>query len=129
VTTPHGDRLQAARRVLDGLPAAKDPARYLAAAMEAREYVAVRQAVGGPSGPRKPAPEPEAMRLAAEMTEEERVALPAECHRPVWNGLGTPHLWACAVCWGEGTMTSWPCEPARAGGLTLARHLGLDYHW
>lgn len=85
--------------------------------------------IDAPGQPRTRTPEPAAMRLYQELTPEERQALPAECHRPVWDGMGTPHLWQCAVCWGDGWTTSWPCEPARAGGLVLARALGLDYHW
>jgi hypothetical protein len=64
-----------------------------------------------------------------ELTETERVALPAIHHRPVFLGTCTPATWICAVCWGEGWSTGWPCTPATAGGVELGRHLGLEVHW
>ena len=65
----------------------------------------------------------------AEIPEGERVLLPATWHRPWWDGLGTPHLWHCTVCWGDGWTTQWPCEPATKGGKALAEALGLGYAW
>lgn len=64
-----------------------------------------------------------------ELDEVERQALPAVYHRPVFDGLGEPHSWICAVCWGDGWQTSWPCQPATAGGVELGRALGLEVHW
>jgi hypothetical protein len=64
-----------------------------------------------------------------EMTDEERCALPAVEHRPVFDGMGFPHSWICAVCWGDGWQTSWPCGPATKGGLELGRALGLELHY
>lgn len=61
-----------------------------------------------------------------ELTEAERRALPAGFHRPMWYALATPAAWLCAVCWGDGTASQWPCEPAIAGGPELARELGLN---
>jgi len=61
-----------------------------------------------------------------ELTEEQRIALPAEYHQPVWMDLGKPKLWICAQCWGEGTMTSWPCEVAAKDGKAVARAGGLQ---
>jgi len=61
-----------------------------------------------------------------ELTDEERVALPAVHHRPVFDSLSTPRLWHCAVCWGDGWLTGWPCKPAIAGGIELAGALGLE---
>jgi hypothetical protein len=65
----------------------------------------------------------------AELTEDERKALPAIHHRPHWDGLGKPHSWICTACWGDGWQTSWPCEVATAGGRELAQHLGLEFAW
>ena len=55
-----------------------------------------------------------------ELTEEERIALPAEYHQPVWMDLTAPKSWICAQCWGEGTMTSWPCAVAERDGKRVA---------
>lgn len=65
-----------------------------------------------------------------ELTYAERVALPAPYHQPVFDGLGVPHSWQCAVCWDaeEGIVTAWPCAPATTGGVELAAHLGLEAH-
>lgn len=64
-----------------------------------------------------------------EMTDEQRVALPAIYHRPVFDGLGMPHSWICSACWGDCWQTSWPCEPATKGGVELGRALGLEVQW
>lgn len=64
-----------------------------------------------------------------DMTEEERMALPATYHRPLFDGLGEPHSWICEVCWGDGWQTSWPCDPATSGGLELAQGSGMRYVW
>jgi hypothetical protein len=63
-----------------------------------------------------------------ELTYAERVALPPAYHQPFFDGLGVPHSWLCAVCWDDDLVTSWPCEPATAGGVELAAHLGLKAH-
>lgn len=55
-------------------------------------------------------------------TLEERQQLPARFHVPQWMGDSTPKSWNCAVCWDEGTATSWPCAAAlEAGGEVFAR--------
>lgn len=54
--------------------------------------------------------------LINELSVPQRLALPAAFHRPVWDDLGRPHLWHCAVCWGDGWTTQWPCEVARRDG-------------
>jgi hypothetical protein len=61
----------------------------------------------------------------AEMTPEQRYALPPEHHTPVWYEMVTPHLWLCQVCWGDDRVTSWPCEVARRDGRPVAERLGL----
>jgi hypothetical protein len=70
--------------------------------------------------------EPPAYEDLMDMTDDQRVALPAEHHRPVFDGLGEPHSWICAVCWGDGWQTSWPCEAATVGGVDLGRSLGVQ---
>lgn len=68
-----------------------------------------------------------------EMTYEERKALPAKYHQPVWDGLGSPHSWICEVCWDDGLTSAWPCEvaaaPAGTNGLEIARAGGMRYAW
>jgi hypothetical protein len=65
------------------------------------------------------------------LTSEERKSLPAKYHQPHWEGLGTPHMWICAVCWDDGSVTSWPCEVANTGnnGREIAIAGGLEYSW
>lgn len=60
-----------------------------------------------------------------ELTEAERIALPAEYHQPVWMDLMTPKSWICAQCWGEDTLTSWPCEIASKDGKAIALAGGM----
>jgi hypothetical protein len=62
---------------------------------------------------------------AWELTEEERVALPAEYHQPVWMDLTTPATWICAQCWGEGWMSDWPCKVAAKDGKAVALAGGM----
>jgi hypothetical protein len=54
--------------------------------------------------------------LINELSAPQRLALPAAFHRPVWDDLGRPNLWHCAVCWGDGWFTKWPCEAASTDG-------------
>lgn len=62
-----------------------------------------------------------------EMTYEERQALPAVYHRPVFYDMATPASWVCAVCWDDGLLEGWPCRPATGGGATIAADLGLEH--
>lgn len=50
-----------------------------------------------------------------DLTLEEKAALPAHFHTPVWSET-TPGAFVCRVCWTEGVMTGWPCETAQANG-------------
>ncbi|MER7361872.1 hypothetical protein [Nonomuraea wenchangensis] len=55
-------------------------------------------------------------------TLEERRKLPARFHIPVWDGVGRPNAWLCAVCWGDGVVYEWPCKTAvEHGGEVFAR--------
>lgn len=55
-----------------------------------------------------------------ELTEEERIALPAEYHQPVWMDLTTPKSWICSQCWGDGWQSEWPCKVAAENGKAVA---------
>lgn len=66
---------------------------------------------------------------AGEMTEQQRLTLPAELHQPHWDGLGEPHSWICMVCWGDGWQTSWPCAIATQHGRDVAEAGGMAYAW
>lgn len=50
--------------------------------------------------------------LVAGFSLEENAALPPRFHVPVFDDLGKPNSWLCAVCWDEGTVTGWPCATA-----------------
>ncbi|WP_329521226.1 hypothetical protein [Spirillospora sp. NBC_01491] len=55
----------------------------------------------------------------AEMTLEHKAALPARFHVPVFEALGSPQMWLCAVCWDEGTTSRWPCATASEKGAEV----------
>jgi len=61
-----------------------------------------------------------------ELTAEERKALPAEYHQPVWMDLTQPGVWICAQCWDEGVLEGWPCEVADKDGRAVAVAGGLQ---
>jgi hypothetical protein len=63
-----------------------------------------------------PAPDAPGYELIAGMTEEEVWALPARFHVPVFMESSTPNAWVCAVCWGDGWNTQWPCKTAQDHG-------------
>ena len=54
-----------------------------------------------------------------ELTLEQKAALPARFHVPVFDDLGRPNLWLCAVCWDEGIATQWPCPTACEKGTEV----------
>ncbi|MER5694864.1 hypothetical protein ACWDBO_31140 [Streptomyces mirabilis] len=47
---------------------------------------------------------------------EENEKLPPRFHVPVFDDLGQPNLWLCAVCWEEGQVVGWPCATAQKYG-------------
>jgi hypothetical protein len=57
--------------------------------------------------------------LITGMTEEEVWALPARFHVPVFIDSCTPKAWVCAVCWGDGWNTQWPCKTAYEHGTQV----------
>lgn len=54
-----------------------------------------------------------------DLTDEQRKALPARFHTPVFDGLGKPNAWLCQVCWGDGWVSPWPCGPAQQKGAMV----------
>lgn len=62
-----------------------------------------------------------------ELTYEQRLALPARFHLPVFMDLTTPTMWICKVCWDDDLYTAWPCAPAQHGGVEVARAAGLEH--
>lgn len=63
-----------------------------------------------------PAPDAPHYETLVDLTDEQRQALPAHFHIPVWEGNATPKSWLCAVCWGDCWVTRWPCKAAVDGG-------------
>lgn len=57
--------------------------------------------------------------LITSLTEDELAALPPRFHIPVFDGDGQPNLWLCAVCWGDGWVTHWPCKTALKHGTKV----------
>lgn len=66
-----------------------------------------------------PAPDAPGYELITGMSEEEVQALPARFHHPVFMESSTPQLWVCAVCWGDGWSTQWPCKTATEQGTQV----------
>ncbi|MFD8008147.1 hypothetical protein [Streptomyces mirabilis] len=50
---------------------------------------------------------------------EENEKLPPRFHVPVFDDLGQPNLWLCAVCQEEGTVVGWPCATAQKYGTQV----------
>ncbi|MFD4921202.1 hypothetical protein ACFWNE_07760 [Streptomyces goshikiensis] len=57
--------------------------------------------------------------ILIEMTEQEKKDLPARFHLPVFESLGKPNAWLCAVCWGDGWSSCWPCATATKHGTQV----------
>lgn len=47
-----------------------------------------------------------------ELDEEVRLALPPALHLPGYVDTCKPAGWFCTSCYGDGWMTSWPCDVA-----------------
>lgn len=62
-----------------------------------------------------------------ELDEDVRRALPPQFHQPYFEGLATPTSWVCTACWGDGTVTAWPCEVASAHGSDVAKAIGVGW--
>ncbi|MDH3037863.1 hypothetical protein [Streptomyces sp. TRM75561] len=57
--------------------------------------------------------------LLAGFSLEENAKLPARFHIPVFDDLGQPNMWLCAVCQEEGTVVQWPCATAYKYGAQV----------
>jgi hypothetical protein len=55
----------------------------------------------------------------AELTLEQKAALPARFHVPRFVDSATPQMWLCAVCWDEGGASQWPCATASEKGAEV----------
>jgi hypothetical protein len=66
-----------------------------------------------------PAPDAPCYETILDTPEDQRANLPARFHTPVWEGNATPNAWLCAVCWGDGWVTRWPCATAAAHGADV----------
>jgi hypothetical protein len=58
------------------------------------------------------APDHPGYEILAGFSLEENEKLPARFHIPVFDDLGQPNLWLCAVCQEEGQVVGWPCATA-----------------
>lgn len=66
-----------------------------------------------------PAPDFPGWELITGMPEDYVRALPARFHTPVFLDTCTPKAWVCAVCWGDGWNTAWPCKTAVENGTDV----------
>jgi hypothetical protein len=57
--------------------------------------------------------------VLCEMSEDDKRALPARFHVPTFDDCGVPNAWLCRVCWGEGSVSAWPCEAAVKHGTEV----------
>lgn len=64
-----------------------------------------------------PAPDAPAWELITGLSEEELAELPPRFHIPAF--VEPTRSWVCAVCWGDGWSTQWPCKPATEQGLRV----------
>jgi len=78
-----------------------------------------------------PAPDMPDYEDLADMTDEQRQALPARFHIPGFESNAEPNAWLCQVCWGDGWVTRWPCKQALAHGgeVFAAQHHGERARW
>lgn len=65
------------------------------------------------------APDHPSYELLTELNEQQKADLPARFHIPVFDDLGKPNAWLCAVCWGDGWVTGWPCATAQKQGTEV----------
>ncbi|MQS14490.1 hypothetical protein F7Q99_20030 [Streptomyces kaniharaensis] len=63
-----------------------------------------------------PAPDAPDYETLLDLTDAQRRGLPTRFHTPVWEGNAEPNAWLCAVCWGDGWVTQWPCPTAAEHG-------------
>lgn len=65
------------------------------------------------------APDHPGYEVITTMTEAEVAALPPRFHVPVFMESCTPKAWVCAVCWGDGWVSQWPCATAVQHGTQV----------
>ncbi|MGW2920321.1 hypothetical protein ACWDBF_21020 [Streptomyces angustmyceticus] len=65
------------------------------------------------------APDHPGYELITGLSEQELAALPARFHVPAFMDTCTPKAWVCAVCWGDGWCTRWPCATALEHGTQV----------
>jgi hypothetical protein len=65
------------------------------------------------------APDAPGYELTIGLSEAELRALPPRFHTPTFIDTCTPKGWVCAVCWGDGWTTSWPCAAAAEHGARV----------
>ena len=65
------------------------------------------------------APDHPSYELITGLSEEELAALPPRFHVPAYMESSSPQMWVCAVCWGDGWVTGWPCKTAVKHGLRV----------
>ncbi|BBB01018.1 hypothetical protein RVR_8249 [Actinacidiphila reveromycinica] len=99
-------------RVAD--PSACGTCRQRAAAGEQVEHDACAQ-----RAVLTPAPDAPSWEAITFMTREELEALPARFHTPVFLDTASPSAWVCAVCWGDGWVSQWPCKTATEKGTEV----------
>lgn len=66
-----------------------------------------------------PAPDAPGYELITGMSEAEVAALPPRFHVPAFIESSTPKSWVCAVCWGDGWSSQWPCATAVQHGTQV----------
>ncbi|MFB7672901.1 hypothetical protein ACFC26_15985 [Kitasatospora purpeofusca] len=87
-------------------PSACGTCRQLAAAGQQIAHACGRRAtlIAAPDAP--------CYETILDVPEDQRARLPARFHTPVFDDAGSRKVWMCAVCWGDGWGTSWPCATA-----------------
>lgn len=66
----------------------------------------------------------------AGFNDEGHSLLPGIYHRPAFDGLCTPNIWLCSICWGDAVLSQWPCAALTGNSrasVALAHHLGLEW--
>ncbi|RPE34959.1 hypothetical protein [Kitasatospora cineracea] len=78
-----------------------------------------------------PAPDQPDYEQILDTPEDQRANLPARFHVPVFESNAEPNSWLCAVCWGDGWATRWPCTTATEQGREVftAEHHGERARW
>lgn len=65
------------------------------------------------------APDHPGYELITGLSEEELAELPPRFHVPAYMESSSPQMWVCAVCWGDGWVSQWPCKTAVKHGMRV----------